>query len=144
MKIKQENKIDFKKMLKNTGLKNTVPRLAVLKALSDVERPETAQEIFKKIGKNKIDLVTLYRTIASFEEKQLVKRIDLHKDSVYYELNLNHHHHIICTGCGEVEDFELCDMDRLTKKIVLGSSNFKSVREHTLELFGVCNACVKN
>jgi len=82
-------------MLKNTGLKNTVPRLAVLKRLAMWSVRKPRKRYLKKL-ENKIDLVTLYRTIASFEEKQLVKRIDLHKDSVYYELNLNHHHHIIC------------------------------------------------
>jgi len=136
-------KEDFKKILNDAGLKSTTPRLVVLKALSDLKHPMTAQEIHKKIGKNKIDLVTLYRTLASFEKSQLIRRVDLHKDTVYYEFNNNHHHHIICTDCGVLEDFELCDIDRLTKKIVSKASNFKSVREHSLELFGICNMCAK-
>jgi Fe2+ or Zn2+ uptake regulation protein len=137
-----KEKPDFKKILHDTKLKSTGPRLAVLKALSEVQRPETAQVIHRRL--KKMDLVTLYRTLASFEKNQLIKRIDLHKDSVYYELNIDHHHHIICTGCGTVEDFELCDIDRLTKKIIAKASNFKSVQEHAMELFGVCNGCVKN
>lgn len=137
----KDNK-DFKKILHNAKLKNTNSRLAVLETLSKIKHPETAQEIHKQL--KKIDLVTLYRTLTSFEKSQLVKRIDLHKDSVYYELNTDHHHHIICTDCGKLEDFELCDMNSLTKKIVAKALNFKSVSEHSLELFGVCNTCVKN
>src|SRR5674476_680074 len=107
-----KQKQDFKKILQNAKLKSTNPRLVVLKALSEVKHPETAQKIHKRL--KKIDLVTLYRTLASFEKNQLVKKIDMHKDAVYYELNLDHHHHhIICTDCGNLEDFELCDMDRL-------------------------------
>src|ERR1035437_7478344 len=116
---------DFKKILHNAKLKSTSPRLVILKTLSEIKNPETAQEIHKRL--KKIDLVTLYRTLASFEKSQLVKRIDMHKDAGYYELNLDHHHHIICTDCGKLEDFELCDIDRLTKKIVAKASNFKSV-----------------
>ena len=137
-----KEKQDFKKILHGAELKSTDPRLAVLKALSEVKHPETAQEIHKRL-KN-MDLVTLYRTLASFEEKQLVKRIDLHKDAVCYELNTGHHHHIVCTNCGTVEDFEVCDKNRLIKNIVAKASKFKNIKEHSLELFGVCNTCVKS
>jgi Fe2+ or Zn2+ uptake regulation protein len=134
-------KQDFKKILRDAGLKNTGPRLAVIKTLSEIKHPETAQEIHKRL--RKLDLVTLYRTLASFEKSQIVKRVDLHKDAVYYEPNTNHHHHIICTDCGKLEDFELCDMNQLTKKIIAKASNFKNVSEHSLELFGICNTCIK-
>ena len=133
---------DFKKILHDAKLKSTGPRLAVLKALRDVKHPETAQEIRKRL-KN-IDLVTLYRTLASFEEKQLVKRVDLHRDAVCYEFNTGHHHHIVCINCGTVEDFEVCDKNRLIKNIVAKASKFRNVSEHSLELFGVCNTCEKN
>ncbi len=140
-----KQKQDFKKILHNAKLKITNQRLAVLRTLGEITHPKKAQEIFRRLKKYKIDLVTLYRTLASFEKNGLVKRVDLHKDAVYYELNLDHHHHhhhhIVCTGCGKLEDFETCDMDRLTKKIISKALNFKNVREHILELFGVCNVC---
>ena len=100
------------------------------------------QNIYKKL-KN-IDLVTLYRTIGSFEKNGLLRRVDLHKDSVYYEINTNHHHHIICKKCGVMEDFNICDINRLTKKITAKASQFKIINEHNFELFGVCNDCVKS
>ena len=138
--MKQEQ--HFKKILHNAKLKSTNPRLAVLEVLSEIKRPETAQGIHKHL--KKIDLVTLYRTLASFEKSKLVKRIDMHKDAVCYELDTKHHHHIICTDCGKSEDFELCEMSHLTKKIATRSANFKNIQEHALELFGICNTCVRN
>jgi Fur family ferric uptake transcriptional regulator len=131
----------FKTILRDTGLKTTIPRLAVLKVVSQVQHPMTARQIHRRL--KKIDLVTLYRTLTSFEENQLVRRVDLHKDAVYYEVNSEHHHHIICTDCGKLENFEFCDVDRLTKKIIEKASYFNKISEHALELFGVCNACVK-
>ena len=136
-------KVNFKNILQEAQLKITIPRLIILETLFHLKHPETVQDVHNKLKKNKIDLVTLYRTLASFEEKKLVKRIDLHKDVVYYELNLKHHHHIICIDCGAMEDFKLCDINILTKKIVAKSSHFKNINEHSLELFGVCNTCVK-
>ena len=95
--------------------------------------------VAKKSG---MDLVTVYRTLASFEKAGIVKRVDLRADAVLYELNDEHHHHIVCTNCGTVEDFELCDMEALTKKIAQKSKHFKTIQEHTLELFGICTQCV--
>ena len=140
--IIRKMKQDFEKMLHGAGLKSTSPRLSVLKALSEMKRPETVQEIHKRL--KKIDLVTLYRTLASFEEKKIVKRVDLRKDAVYYELNTNHHHHVICTNCDKVEDFESKEVERALKQSVGGLSKFGDIKSHSLEFFGLCNACVKS
>jgi Fe2+ or Zn2+ uptake regulation protein len=140
MKNKKQEE-NLKKILHDARLKTTISRLSVLKTLSEIERPLTAREIHRLL--KKINLVTLYRTLASFEKNQLIKRVDLRKDAVYYELGIEHHHHIICTDCGKLENFEFCDMDRLTKKIIEKASYFNKISEHALELFGVCNACVK-
>ncbi len=139
-----KTKKDFKKTLREAGLKNTPPRITIMKTLSEIKVPETAQEIYKKLKKHKIDLVTLYRTLASFEKNKLVKRVDLHKDAIYYELNLEHHHHIVCTSCNKMEDFENTEIEKVLKQVALKSAKFKNIKEHSLELFGLCNACVKN
>jgi Fur family ferric uptake transcriptional regulator len=135
--------LDFKKILNEVGLKNTSPRVTILKTLSEIKKPETVQEIHKTLKKHKIDLVTLYRTLASFEKYKLVKRVDLHKDAVYYELNLEHHHHIVCTSCNKIEDFENTEIEKVLKQIASKSAKFKNIKEHSLELFGLCNTCVK-
>ena len=135
---------DLTKVIKGKGLKVTPVRLTVFETLSRTKRPETVKNIYKKLKKDNIDLVTLYRTLATFEKNQLVKRVDLHKNVVYYELNTEHHHHIVCTDCGRVEDFKFCNMNNLVKKIVANASYFKDVQDHDFEIFGICNACVKN
>jgi len=132
-------KHDCKKELKTKGLKITPARLAILEALCKIDCPETAQNMRKKL--KDMDLVTLYRTLDAFEKKGLVVKVNLHKDAVCYELNREHHHHIVCTKCGAVEDFKLCNMDLLIKNIISKASNFNTVNEHNLELFGICNAC---
>jgi Fur family ferric uptake transcriptional regulator len=137
-----KEKQDLIRILKNANLKATGPRILILNIFSKFKNPKTIQEIQAKIGKNKIDLVTLYRTLASFQEKKLIKRIDMHKDAVYYELNSDHHHHIICTNCGKLEDFKLCDLEVFMKKIISQAEKFKNIKEHSLELFGVCNTCM--
>ena len=130
---------NFKNLLQNAKLKNTAPRLAVLKAFAENKYPATAQEIYKKI-KN-VDLVTLYRTIASFEKTDLLKRVDLRQDAVYYELNTEHHHHLVCTNCNKIENFENEKVEKIIGEIFRKSDKFKNINEHSFELFGLCKVC---
>jgi Fur family ferric uptake transcriptional regulator len=87
-----------------------------------------------------MDLVTLYRTIASFEKSAILRRVDLRRDAVFYELNKDHHHHIVCTNCNKIEDFENREVEKVLEKIAK-KSTFRSVKNHSLELFGVCSSC---
>lgn len=134
----------FQKLFLQAKLKSTPVRLLVCAHLHTKQMPVSAQDIYESLAKkHDIDLVTVYRTLATFEKAGIVKRVDLRKDAVFYELNNHHHHHIVCTKCGIVEDFELCEMEKLSKKVASKAKKFKTVSQHSLELFGLCNACVK-
>lgn len=135
---------DFSHILKETGFKITPPRLAILNVFSDDCKPVNAENIHEKLKNKKINIVTIYRTLASFELAGILKRVDLQKDSAYYELAGHHHHHIVCTDCGLVESFDECDILPLSKKVLAHSSKFKAVTKHSLELFGLCKTCNKN
>ena len=136
-------KEDLSNLLKNGGFKVTPIRLAILKVFSVDCKPINAEYIHEKLKKEKVNIVTIYRTLTSFESAGVLKRVDLQKDSVYYELAGHHHHHIICTDCGLVEGFEVCDLDNLTDKVIKGSSDFNRITKHSLELFGVCKKCCR-
>jgi Fe2+ or Zn2+ uptake regulation protein len=139
--MKEGTKINLKKMLKDASLKVTTSRISILKVLLATNYPETIQNIHKKL--KSIDIVTLYRTINSFEKNSLVRKVDLHKDTTYYELNIEHHHHIICTKCGLVEDFKSCNIKDSMQKIIRKALNFKYINGHSFEFFGICNACIE-
>ena len=87
------------------------------------------------------DLVTVYRTVESFEKSGIVKSIDLRKGVVLYELAEKHHHHIVCTKCGIVEDVDTCGVDTLVTNIVSRAKKFDFVQDHSFELFSICNSC---
>lgn len=128
-------------LLKQHGLKVTNPRLFLIRALMSAHAPISAEDLWRKISRYGINLTTVYRTLHSFTEKGLVKRIDLHADSVLYEFSDHHHHHIVCTRCGIIEDFETCMMPTLTEHLIRDSCTFAQINEHSLELFGICNSC---
>ena len=136
-------RIDFKNILKINGFKSTPSRISILELFSSDCKPVNAEDIFRKV--NKItDQVTVYRTLNSFEEKGILRRVDLRKGSAYYELNTkHHHHHIVCKKCGLIEIFDGCEIDKISKKILSKSLKFKNITEHSFELFGLCKTCTK-
>ena len=134
-------KSSYDKVLRDHALKCTPTRLLVLGIFESTHTPLTVQALHALMRKSKIDLVTLYRTLESFEKAGIIRRVDLRQDSISYELAEEHHHHIVCTSCGIIEDIPSCDVATLVTKITRSSSKFKKIQEHTFELFGICSDC---
>ena len=55
-------------------------------------------------------MVTVYRALDLLSGLGLVRRLDL-GDGPRYELAEDHHHHLICEGCGEITEFDECPLD---------------------------------
>lgn len=131
--------------LKEAGLKSTRPRQALLKAIVDFDRPFSAEDLFnaskKLLKKTNCDLVTVYRSLASFAEIDLVSRVDLGDGVVRYEIasfDGSHHHHIVCTQCRRVESVSVCTIKGEDK--ILSQMGYSQV-SHRLEFFGLCPDC---
>ncbi len=131
-------------MLKEARLKVTPARLAILNLFTEGCKPLNAEDIFSKLKSKDINLVTIYRTLGSLEQAGILKRIDLHTESIHYELASHHHHHIVCTKCGDIEGFDICEVENISKKVLIKSSRFNSINQHSLEFFGMCKSCAKN
>jgi len=126
-------------LIKQKGQRLTLQKKIVLGVLQ--KKPLTVLEIFNVVNKKKanIDKTTIYRILASFVELGIVKGINLGDREIRYELSdCNHHHHLVCENCGNIEDIELCE-DSLVKEVQKQSS-FK-VQSHSLEFFGICKHC---
>jgi Fe2+ or Zn2+ uptake regulation protein len=135
MKLGQDK---LKKFLKDRGHKITPNRLAVLEVLQSSNEPLSAKDIRQKI--RGIDYVTLYRTLEHFRETGLVSKISLSDKKAYYEYTTKHHHHIVCTGCGVIEELSDCAIPK-SKLLGMKTGKFPEVSRHSLEFFGTCSAC---
>src|SRR5882724_2867210 len=131
--------VDPATILRQAGYRATSGRIKLLGILVKEAKPLTVAQIHKKVGSRELNEVTLYRALEALSTSGIVRRVDLQQGHAHhYELIGKHHHHIVCTGCGTVEDFsdKLCDsvVEKATKK----SSSFKTITSHSMELFGVC------
>ncbi len=129
-----------KEVLKRAGLKNTPARQAVLSTFGTGCLPLSAEQIYQSL-KKKYDLATIYRILNKFERGELIRRINLKGGTGYYELVANHHHHLICQGCGLIEDFSRCGIENMQNAIIRSSKKFNEIKGHSLELHGLCKKC---
>lgn len=124
----------------SVGLKVTPNRLAILEVFSSDCRPINAEYIFQKLQGQNINLVTIYRTLSTFEEKGILRFVNVHTDSAHYELAEHHHHHLICKDCGVIEEISICNK-LLDKDALSQSKKFNFIESHSVEFFGVCKKC---
>ena len=137
---------DFNFILKDKGFKITKTRIDILSIFSNDCNPINAEYIYKILKNKRVNLVTIYRTLISFERAGILKRVDLHQESVYYELvGDHHHHHIICLHCKKVSNFDGCKeySDALILKALKQNKDFDSIYHHSFDLFGICKKCSK-
>lgn len=130
--------------LKKLGLKNTPVRRAILTYLTQQKKPQTVDELLNQITSQgeKFDKVTLYRTVNTLTELNLLHRVDFGDGSARYELStLPHHHHLICESCGTVEDINTCVPAQKIKQIEKGT-HF-TIRHHSLDFYGTCANCTQ-
>ncbi|MCF7820775.1 MAG: transcriptional repressor [Candidatus Pacebacteria bacterium] len=123
--------LEIEKKLKQAGYKLTKPRLEIIKALSLLKTPISAQVLSKKI--KKIDRASVYRTLNLFFDLGLVNKETVNREALYC-LAIVPHHHIVCRNCGYIESIP-CRHEFENIK------NFKDIR-HQLTLSGLCSKCL--
>ena len=128
--------------IKDSNLKVTPQRVAVLEALNNLKNHPTADRIKEYVVKNHphIAVGTIYKTLETFVEKGLVKKVKTEKDVMRYDAILDKHHHLYCEDTERIQDFfddELNEMleEYFKKKKI---PNFK-VKDIKLQIIGTFN-----
>ena len=135
---------DCKEELQEVSLKATPARIAVMKFLESVDQPVDVNSILAYLRRKDIDIdpATIFRMMHDFLEKGVVKQIQFKEGKARYELsNKRHHHHLICTNCGKIEEVE-GDFLQAMEEQIYKDKKFR-VKDHSLEFFGLCENCQK-
>ena len=104
----------------------------------------TAQEIFDglRAERRPVGIASVYRVLDLLVALRLVQRLDVGGATARYEPVLpdgEHHHHIVCDGCGRVDAFE---DDRLEHALrSLADRVGYKVEGHEVVLRGACGGC---
>lgn len=131
-----------REILSGRALRATRMRIRILEVLRDSPVPLSAGEVHGRLGEGRPDLVTVYRTLERFVQASLVRAVRLDDATRRFEpADRSHHHHLVCTECGKVQDLDACRLEPLERR-ALQERGFLVAR-HALEFFGTCERCRK-
>jgi len=139
----------FKKIIEKSGHKFTKQKQCVLKTLIKSHIHLSAEEIYKIVKVDSVGLATVYRSLKSFKELNIIKEINVNGIN-YYEMKIFSgkplHIHFKCNKCNSIIDID-------SKSLVLDylRLNNKTEKENNLIIFdadimliGLCNKCREN
>ena len=130
-------------VLRAGGFRATTSRIQLLRLLADVGAPLSIQMIAQKWKGVAPAVTTLYRSLTDLSGAGIVRRVDFNTGIAHFEYTPDrpHHHHIVCSTCGRVEEVDFCPLGDVDARLLKPSAHFTSIYSHTLEFFGRCTVC---
>jgi Fe2+ or Zn2+ uptake regulation protein len=127
--------------LRERGQRVTSQRLLIHRALRELDRHVTAEEVLAAVAPSlpSISLPTVYATLELFEELGIVRRVRAGEGPVRYDPRSERHHHLVCRRCGRVEDLDV-SVDLSSALRAAARSRF-APDSAELVLSGLCAAC---
>jgi Fur family ferric uptake transcriptional regulator len=118
------------------GMKMTGQRRVILQVLSESEDHPSVETVYQRARDldMSISIATVYRTLHLLDEMNLVQRHDFNENYSRFEVNLDHHHHLVDLETGDVIEFQDEELEQLKERIAerLGYE----LVDHRLELYG--------
>ena len=120
-------------------------RRAVIDLIGRQDCCLTAQQIFDRLRSEgrRVGIATVSRVLDQLCERGLLQRVDVGAGTARYEAALpsgEHHHHLVCDGCGKVEAFADDELEAVIHKVERRTGY--SIAGHDVVLRGACSECV--
>jgi Fur family ferric uptake transcriptional regulator len=127
--------------LEQHNLKHTKQRDLILTAFLESERHATSDEIYQTVRAEhpNIGYTTVYRTMKLFCEAGLAEEHHFDDGVTRYEIEQEHHDHLVCLKCGKIIEFESRVIEQAQLEVAEGHK-FEVLR-HRHELYGHCQSC---
>lgn len=131
--------------LRRANQRLTAKREALVDVLAAAPRPLTIPEILEQ--RRGLAQSSVYRNLVVLEQAGVVHRIVTNDEFARYELAedlTEHHHHLICSSCGAVEDVPAsAGLERSVQNVIDEVQRRVGFRtqHHRVDLVGVCRRC---
>ncbi|MED5292618.1 MAG: transcriptional repressor [Actinomycetota bacterium] len=132
-------------LLHQTGHRYSTVRRRLVSVLRTAGKPLTNNQITE--SDNSLVQSSVYRNLNVLEQAGAVTRITTNDEFARYELAehiTEHHHHIICTNCGDIADFSLPSAVEDSLDLSLRKAANKvsfNIDNHRLDALGTCASC---
>ncbi len=132
--------------LRASGFKLTNARLRVLEVLEQSDGHLTSTQILAAVAERdpSIGRASVFRTLDMLTRLAIIRPtyVESSLTPTYVLLPDGHHHHILCTTCDRVIEFEHCDLSDLTRQ--LEEQYQIEITGHLLEFFARCSSCAQD
>lgn len=129
--------------LREAGYKLTNARLAVLRVLEEAGEHMTSADVLEAVREIAPDVgrASVFRTLDLLTQLSIIRPTYIESSATphYVMMPDGHHHHIICTLCKSVIEFDDCGLSDLTNR--LETQFAVQIRSHLLEFYGICQHC---
>jgi Fur family ferric uptake transcriptional regulator len=130
--------------MRDLGFRVTPQRMLLLDAICEGNGHTTFDEIYERVKAKApgINQATVYRALDFLCEVRLVVSADIEGHTVYEIAGETPHHHLVCRGCGVVQ--ELADYHfQVLRDHLLMEHGFMADLDH-LAINGLCAKCMNN
>ena len=135
--------MNWQKQLSDLGFRVSAPRKRVMAVLESAQQPLTPLELHQTLLRDHkaIGLASVYRTLGLLSALGIVEVVYRSKGEMgYMAAAQGHHHHILCQECQRAVEFSgLEDLSELIDHVE--NQTHYQVRDHLLQLYGLCPAC---
>ena len=127
--------------LRAAGLRATVARVAILRALRAAPSPQSHADLEDTLRGEPWNRTTIYRNLLDLARAGLARRFDVGDRVWRFEARRREqddHPHFVCSACGEIECLDGVDL-----AFAGGADAPAAVRAHDVEVrvAGVCDRC---
>lgn len=131
---------DLSTALRERGMRVTPQRLVLHRALRELDRHVTADELLDSVAERlpSVSLPTIYATLELLEELGMVRRVQ-RAGTTLFDPRIEPHHHLVCTACGAMEDLDFT-LDTAALERAAAQRGFAHERIEAV-VHGRCAAC---
>jgi Fur family transcriptional regulator, peroxide stress response regulator len=132
----------FESACRKAGLRLTHQRLEVYRELSKSSDHPSAETLHQRLRRTipTISLDTVYRTLSTLAGHGLINKVDTIESQARFEATSWRHHHLICSRCKEIMDFQWQSIDQtpLPEEI----NGWGRIEQKNVVVYGICNKCL--
>jgi len=125
------------------GYRLTAARQAIVETLVAGGGHCSADELVDSVHKQMpgVGRMTVYRTLDLLCQLGLARPVYQGSGAAHFVLmRSGHHHHLICSVCGQIIEFEDCVLEQIYAEMIGNRFEFQ-VQGHLLEFHGQCRDC---
>ena len=99
--------------------RNTIQKELVKKAVFELKRHVTADEVYEFIKKDhsRIGKGTVYRNLSILADEGAIRKVEIPNGPDCFDFTLRKHYHVRCIKCGTVSDVDMDEILNLENRI---------------------------